>query len=395
VRVLYVNHTAHVSGGERSLLDLLAACPSALEPCLAAPPGRLTAEADALGVPVSSITGTDGSLRLHPLRTPRALAEIGIAAVQVRRAAQRYRADVVHANSIRAGIVLALARPPGAVRVAHVRDCLPPGPSSMAALRLMVAGATRVIANSRYTANCVRAAVPSAQVEVLYNPVDLERFDPRRIDRARARSKLGAAGERELLLGVIGQLSPWKGQDTAIEALRLVRERGTDAHLLVVGETKFVARATRFDNRGYVAGLRAQVARAGLEERVSWLGEREDVPEIMRALDALLLPSWEEPFGRAAIEAMAMGVPVIATNVGGPCELIDHGSEGFLVPPRSPQEWAQAISVVAGDRVRAGRMGEAGLRRARAFSGDDHALAMLDLYRRILGRSPAPAVMAA
>ena len=95
-----------------------------------------------------------------------------------------------------------------------------------------------------------------------------------------------------------------------------VRSEGVDAHLLLIGSAKFVARATRFDNEAYVARLRALVADAGLQDRVSWLGEREDVPELVRALDVLLLPSWEEPFGRALIEAMALGVPVLATDVG-------------------------------------------------------------------------------
>ena len=112
-----------------------------------------------------------------------------------------------------------------------------------------------------------------------------------------------------MLLGVVAQLSPWKGQDTAIEALRILREQGIDAHLLLIGSAKFVARATRFDNEGYVAGLRRLVADAGLQDHVTWLGEREDVPELVRALDVLLLPSWEEPFGRALIEAMALKCP--------------------------------------------------------------------------------------
>ena len=63
----------------------------------------------------------------------------------------------------------------------------------------------------------------------------------------------------------------------------------------------------------------------------------------MRALDVLLLPSWEEPFGRALIEAMALGVPVVATNVGGPPEIVEDGREGYLVAPREPAAWAQAI----------------------------------------------------
>ena len=136
-----------------------------------------------------------------------------------------------------------------------------------------------------------------------------------------------------MLLGVVAQLSPWKGQDTAIEALRLLREQGVDAHLLLIGSAKFVARATRFDNEAYVAALQQIVAAAGLEDRVSWLGEREDVPELVRALDVLLLPSHEEPFGRALLEAMALEVPVLATSVGGPPELIREGRDGLPGPP--------------------------------------------------------------
>lgn len=381
MKVLYVNHTSEISGGERSLLSLLAALPDSVAPLLAAPPGQLQVAAEALGIPVASITGTAGSLRLHPLHTPRALAEMALAALQVRRAAQRSGAVVVHANSIRAGIILALARPRGAVRVVHVRDCLPPGRLTSATMRLIAARGTLLIANSHYTARSVSAAAPAARVEVIHNPVDLERFDPQRIDRDRARAALGESATGRLLLGVVAQLTPWKGQDTAIEALRMLREEGRDARLLLIGSAKFVASSTRFDNEGYLAGLRELVARAGLEDHVSWLGEREDVPELMRALDVLLLPSWEEPFGRALIEAMALGVPVIATNVGGPPEILEDGREGVLLAPREPAAWAQAVARLADDPDRAAAIGAAGRHRVhRQFTVARHLDAVLALY---------------
>ena len=278
---------------------------------------------------------------------------------------------------------MALAPGAAGARVVHVRDVLPPGRVSDATLRLIAARANVVVANSRYTAESVRRAAPSARIEVVHNPVDLARFDPRLIDRERARSRLGLAGEREVLLGVVAQLSPWKGQHTAVEALRLVREQGLDAHLLLVGSAKFVARATRFDNEAYVAGLRAQIAAAGLDDRVSFLGERDDVPELVRRLDILLLPSEEEPFGRALIEAMALGVPVLATDVGGPPEIVQDGREGYLLPPDRPEAWAQAILRIAASPDRGGAMGRAGRVRAeQEFSVQRHVQAMLDVYRR-------------
>jgi L-malate glycosyltransferase len=293
----------------------------------------------------------------------------------------------VHANSIRAGIVLGLGLSPRAATVVHVRDCLPPGALTSATMRLISATATTIVANSRYTAASVRAAAPAARIEVVHNPVDLTRWDPARFDRDAARARLGRAGTR-MLLGVVAQVTPWKGQDTAIAALAQLCREGVDAHLLLIGSAKFLASATRFDNERYVAHLRELIAAAGLEDRVSWMGEREDVPELMRALDMLLLPSWEEPFGRALIEAMAMGVPVLATDVGGPREIIEDGREGYLLGPRRAELWARAAAVLAADGDLRTRMGRAGRERVReAFTIEHHVAAILDVYERAITRS--------
>jgi glycosyltransferase involved in cell wall biosynthesis len=383
MKVLYVNHTAEVSGAERSLLSLLAALPDTVQAHAAAPPGQLTQALSRLAIPTSPITGTAGSLRLHPLHTPRALAEMSAAALQLHRLSARERPDLVHANSIRAGIVLSLARTRPAATVVHVRDCLPAGALTTATMRLIAASATTIVANSRYTARSVQAVVPAARVEVVHNPVDIVRWNPARIERAQARAALGEAGKRAVLLGVVAQLSPWKGQDTAIEALKLLVDEGVDAHLLLIGSAKFVAKATRFDNDAYVAGLRARIGQAGLRDRVSWLGEREDVPELVRGLDALLLPSREEPFGRALIEAMALEVPVLATSVGGPAEIVQDGCEGYLLTPSEPQAWAQGVRRVIGREDHGAGMGAAGRRRVlEAFTAERHAAAIVAVYER-------------
>jgi glycosyltransferase involved in cell wall biosynthesis len=387
MRVLFVSHTAVVSGGERSLLDLLSALGEDIQPLLATPPGALQELAEQRGIATTPIRGTAGSLRLHPLHTPRALLEMALAAWQVRRAARRHRAEVVHANSIRAGIVLALAGVRGRARLVHVRDCLPRGRISDATLRLIAASATTVLANSRYTADSVRAVAPRANLRVVYNAVDLARFDPRAIGRESARARLGEDGARPKLLGVVAQITPWKGQDTAIEALALLREDGVDAQLLLVGAAKFVAASTRFDNEDYVARLRELIERAELGDRVSWLGERDDVAEVIRALDVLLLPSWEEPFGRAAIEAMALEVPVVATSVGGPAEILSDGREGYLVAPREPRAWADAVARVLRSGDRGAAMGRAGRERVeREFTTAQHVDAIRAVYESALER---------
>jgi glycosyltransferase involved in cell wall biosynthesis len=385
MKVLYVNHTPEISGAERSLLGLLAALPDGVSAAAAIPRGALAEAIGDLGVPTSTITATAGSLRLHPLHTPRALAEMAAAARQLRRIARAGGAELVHANTIRAGIILALARPSAVARVVHVRDCLPQAVLTSAAMRVIAASADVVVANSRYTADWMTASAPKASPRVVHNAVDLTRFDPASIDLARARAALGVPAERGLLLGVVGQLTPWKGQDTAVQALGLLRTQGVDAHLLLIGSAKFRDRATRLDNEAFVTRLHALVAAAGLQERVTWLGEREDVPELVRALDVLLAPSTQEPFGRSLIEAMALGVPVVATDEGGTREIVSDGCEGLLVPPARPGAWADAIRTLGEDAALRAQMGQAGRRRVeRAFTPQRHAAAMLEVYEQAL-----------
>jgi glycosyltransferase involved in cell wall biosynthesis len=259
-------------------------------------------------------------------------------------------------------------------------------------LRFAAAPSAAMVANSRYTAGSVARLAPRARVEVVHNPVDLRRWDPDRLDRRQARADLAreGIGDGPLVLALVAQLTPWKGQDTAVEALGLLAREGVDAHLLLIGSAKFVSSSTRFDNRAYLAGLESQVAGLGLATRVHFLGERSDVPELLSAADVLLLPSWEEPFGRALIEAMALRVPVVATEVGGPPEILSDGREGFLVPPRRPRAWAEALRRFARDPALAAAMGAAGRERVeREFSLERHVAGMVEVYRRALDAGEA------
>jgi glycosyltransferase involved in cell wall biosynthesis len=375
LRVLYVNHTSRVSGAERSLLDLIGGLPDHVSPVVACPEGRLAIALRQRGVAVHPITGTDGSLKLSPVRTSQAVWELGRTAMQVRSLVARERVDVVHANSIRAGMVCGAARGRAGV-VAHVRDRLPPGRASAVSLQVMARGAQIVVANSHWTA----AGLPGgAKIRVVYNPVDLDRFELGLDARASARAEFGAGGSGPIL-AVVAQITPWKGQEEAIRATRLLHDRGLRVRLLIVGDTEFLSSATRYDNRAYRARLDALVAECGLEGDVMFTGPREDVPRILAALDALLVPSWEEPFGRSVIEGMAAGLPVVATCVGGPAEIIQDGHDGLLVEPRRPDRLADAVAGLLEDDALRARIGAAANRRARDFGVENHVAAMLDVY---------------
>jgi L-malate glycosyltransferase len=381
VKVLYVNHTGHVSGGEHSLLSLLAGLPAALEAHVSCPEGPLAEEVRSRGIELHPIPAIDGSLKLHPLRTGRAMADMARAAVLVRRAASAVEADLVHANSIRSGLIGGLAsRLGGPPTITHVRDCLPAGRLSNLTRRLVCSTSTVILANSGYTAERFAVRDGRAAVRVAHSPIDLRRFDPQRIERGTVRERFGLEPS-DVAMGVVAQLTPWKGQEEAIRTTAHLAQEFPRVKLLLAGSAKFVSASTRYDNPAYVRGLEKLVTDLGVEERVAFLGEREDVPELMRALDVLLVPSWEEPFGRAVAEGMAMGLPVAATSVGGPGEIIREG-EGLLLPPRMPERWAHALAPLVENPAGRERMGKRAQESARERLGvERHVAAVLDTYR--------------
>ena len=391
MKVLYLSHTAAVSGGERSLLDLLGALQSHVTPVVASPEGELARLVRAAAVDHELVTGTAGSLSLHWRRTPRAVAEMLAAARQVRRLVKRHRPDLVHANSIRAGIIAGLARAGVATPlVTHVRDVLPDRPLSRASLRLVGARSDALVANSQFTSK--RNGLPQrcGHVVVVHSPVDLSKFDPGRVDRAASRAALNIIGSG-LTLGVVGQITPWKGQLEAIETLGVLTARGVSARLLVAGSTTFVEEATRYDNRAYEARLEQRIRELGLGDRVQMLGQREDVPEIIAALDVLLVPSWEEPMGRTVLEAMAMQRPVVTTSRGGPAELMVDGEHGRLLESHRPEEWADALQELAEKPRLLEAMGRGSREHVERHYGlTASTQRLMDVYSSVIYDGPAP-----
>jgi L-malate glycosyltransferase len=384
MRVLYVNHTGNVSGAERSLLTLLDELPESVPNAVAAPEGRLMNTLRERGVPTWPIRGTDASFRLGPIRTSRGVFEMLRSGWEVRRAAKRFGADLVHASTTRAGLIAAIAtRLGGPPTLVHVHDRLPPGPVSRLVQRAICRSADAILTCSDYTAQPLSALKQCPAITVVHNPVNVDHFDPARFDRDELRARLGLE-PATVALAVTAQITPWKGQDDAVRALAMVRETHPDVKLLLVGSPKFVSSATRYDNLAFSEDLDRLIASLGVEGSVARLGERADVAEILGAIDVALIPSWEEPFGIAMIEAMAMKVPVIATSVGGATEIID-GMNGLLAPPRRPDLWAKATMRLIEDRQLRVEMGEAAREQVvRTLSAPVYADRVLSSYERVL-----------
>lgn len=381
--MLLVSHTSAISGAEVSLLDLIEELRDDHAVTLATPEGPLARAAHQRGATVEIVPAVEGSLRLHPRHTTGTLVALGAAALAIRRVARRTEAEVVHANSFRAGLAASLAGRLGAPRpLVHLHDCLPSTRAARATQQALSAGARMILANSAYTAACFNGGRSRAPIELVHNPIDLVRFDPTRVARAEARAELGLPSG-VTTLAVLAQITPWKGQDTAIEATRILRERGRDVRLLVAGEVKFRRPLTRYDNDAFLGELRATVAANGLEHAVSFTGECRDAPRLLRAVDCVLVPSWAEPWGRVVVEAMAMETPVVATTEGGTAELVDHDRNGLLAPPGSPDAWADSVERLIEDRALRDQVAAGGRETARRFSREAYAEAVLRTYREV------------
>jgi glycosyltransferase involved in cell wall biosynthesis len=166
-------------------------------------------------------------------------------------------------------------------------------------------------------------------------------------------------------------------------------ENGCDAELLLVGTAKFTAPGASLDNEEFERGLRRLAVARDVAARVRFLGERTDVPDILAATDLMLMPFWREGFGRVAIEAMALGVPVAAAAVGGPLDIVRAGVDGLLLAPRDPATWTRELEPLLGDRGRRLALGARGRERAREFSLRSQTDAVLDLYRELAGGQSA------
>ncbi len=226
-----------------------------------------------------------------------------------------------------------------------------------------------VIAVSEYIRDLsVQAGVPPERITVIPDGIAIPPELPGAVERSDLRSSWGC-GESDLLIGFLGASTPEKGLDVAVAAIGLLAEKLPRAKLILAG------------------GEKAQEL-PGSEKsrmRILNLGPLEDLGRFMPGLDLFIMPSRAEGLGSSALWAMAYGLPVIATRVGGLSEIIVGNETGWLIPPGSPQALAEAISQTSADRSRLTEFGRRGRRRAEGFSADIMVSRTEALYRRIVG----------
>jgi glycosyltransferase involved in cell wall biosynthesis len=204
--------------------------------------------------------------------------------------------------------------------------------------------------------------------------------------RQRVRDMLRIPDEA-LVISVIANLIAYKGHRDLIAALALIKERlaatGSPRswRLLVIGR-----------DDGIGGELKAQAQASGIADHVAWLGERNDVEDLLAASDIFVLPSHQEGFSNALLEAMAARLPVVATSVGGNRDAVVENETGLLVPARDPDALAPAILTLAGDADLRRRFGEAGRRRVEQLFSLQACVDRYERLYRALGEASPPPI---
>ncbi len=289
------------------------------------------------------------------------------------------RFDLVHVHGLKAALLTGLVckRRGGPPSVVTLHNALPrPGPRwREMILRRVLTSPEAVIVVSQAQERDIRrrGLIDSAQLVTIPNGIAMPSPSFYRNDRKALRAKFNVASD-ECLVITVARLLVAKGIADLIEAAHALRGNPS-LRFFVVGSgpdlSEFTARASALD----------------VNERLIFLGYRNDVPDLLQAADLFVLPSHSEGTPLSILEAMAAGCAVVATDVGGIPEIVEHGKTGYLVPPRRPAELARTISRLALDPEHRIKLGEAGRLRVETHFTQERMFAKTtSLYQDLLDR---------
>lgn len=381
--VLVTHHDAALYGADKSLIRTLRALQRGdLKPIVALPlDGPLVEVLRAQGIEVH--IGPVGKLTrrfMKPLALPFVAWDMLASIRFLSRIVAGRRVVLAYGNSVAVlgGAIWALLhRIP---RLWHVREIVvvPRVAARAFPLMLRLLGGW-CVCNSNATRTWVITEQPAiaARSSVVWNGLEPLLAPPAEAVAA-FRAKLGLRPD-EVLVTLVGRINRWKGQGILIQAAQQLKERGrTGVRYLVLGD---VADGQHFFREAMMAQIRA----AGLEDTVIWHPFMPDVDVAWAASDIAVVPSIEpEPFGRVAIEAMAHGLPVVASAHGGLVEIVEHESTGLLVAPSDAHALAGAIERLLREPGLRRILGDAGrARQQRLFSQEEHDQRLQELMRRL------------
>jgi glycosyltransferase involved in cell wall biosynthesis len=365
LRIAHVLHSLEGGGAERIVCDLARRRDLQTAVICLDWPGSLLDTAQRLGIHVCCTqrrAGTDWR-------------QVG----RIARFIRDWRPDIIHAHQYTPYFYAALAATTASfgpiIFTEHGRhwpDRV--GPLRRAANQLLRLRRDPITAVCQFVAEALRCreCIAGRNVRLIPNGIDWRRFD-RPSRRAALAEELGVPPEAPLLIQV-ARLRPVKDHATSLRALALLRRHHPSAQLLLIGDGPEEPR------------LRELADRLGIASAVHLLHRREDVPELLASSDVFMLSSLSEAASLSIMEAMAAGLPVAATDVGGNAEIVLHGRTGLLSPRGDPAALAAHLCTLLERPDLRRRFGQAGRQRIRQrFDQDTMHQAFVDLYHRISG----------
>jgi glycosyltransferase involved in cell wall biosynthesis len=235
-----------------------------------------------------------------------------------------------------------------------------------------------VVCGSAEAAAYQRRLTPRTAVRVVQPGLPLEQIALRRGSGSEIRKRLG--WDSQMIVGTVARLQRGKGQDVFLQAAARLAARFPEARFLVVGGAIIGIEGS------YEQELRALADSLGLGRRLRFAGHQADPYPWIDALDVVVHASSGEGFGLSVVEAMALGKPLVATNRGGPAEIVEHERSGLLVPEASADGLAEAVACVLDDRALAQRLADAAPKRAARFSDTAMAEDFAAVLCEVLGR---------
>jgi len=284
--------------------------------------------------------------------------------------------DVIHTHMSRAhafGVLLKLKTGVPVIATAHNRS-----------FQLHWTLNDYVIANSNATCRYQKRInrVSSQRIETVHCFTDLQRFNNITERCKRRVLRQLKVREDDFLVGLVGEVVKRKGHIYLFQALEKIVEAVPNFKLVLLG---------RFNrDEIYVKRMRRILLKSNMLGRVKWLGLRSNVQDYMAAFDLTVVPSIEEPLGLVALESLAAGTPVVASNTGGLPEIIQHQLSGLIVPPKRPAAIADAVIELANDPMRRFKMGQAGKAFVfETFDPERLSQKVEAVYEKVVGNLPA------
>jgi glycosyltransferase involved in cell wall biosynthesis len=292
---------------------------------------------------------------------------------------RRDRTEIVHAYGFYSNVfAIPAARLAGVpVVIGSIRDTVEGPPLQRRAHKLVCRLADCVLVNAEVIKQrLIAEGYNGSKIRVIKNGIDLSRFAKKNED-CKVRLEFGLPPAAPLVV-VLARLSRFKGIEYFLQAAAIVAKRIEEARFLIVGDLKY--------DQAYRTELKRQATRLGIGRRVIFTGFRLDVPEVLSEASISVLPCHSaEGLSNSLLESMAVGLPVVATTVGGNPEVVEEGTTGLLVPPREPEALARAISLLLANPETARRFGAAGRQRvARHFSLERMTRDTEELYSQLL-----------